>query len=275
MIQALDSLMKTKGRDGLAEILKEVLDFLMKHKGRIGLEDNLGTGVDSAKDASASDEQRHASSEGTPQPGPSAGTAENFAEAARNYCARLQATEREFREHFNRNVLPWAEAMVTGVHMIELDLHAAYRQTRMVHKERWLEFARYGSAYFAMRSIPTPDLERMILENRAEEYIKGFQFYDPLPCDNYDHGHLCDHGCVRIDCHICRVCAPAATTARSEKQVYKRADLGHHRDDASGKREPGYRDHDAGRRLSSYSIVDSRDGQIDTGGGAVNSDGCW
>ncbi|KAL3675484.1 hypothetical protein R1sor_025432 [Riccia sorocarpa] len=64
----------------------------------------------------------------------------------------------------------------------------------MVHKERWLEFARYGSAYFAMQSIPTPDLERMILENRAEEYIKSFQFYDPLPCDNYDHGHLCDHG---------------------------------------------------------------------------------
>ncbi|KAL3686404.1 hypothetical protein R1sor_008978 [Riccia sorocarpa] len=136
MIQALDSLMKTKGRDGLAEILKEALDFLMKHKGREGLEDNLGTGVDSAKDASASDEQRHASSEGTPQPGPSAGTAENFAEAARNYCARLQAAEREFMEHFNRNVLPWAEAMVTGVHIIELDLHAAYRQTRMVHKER-------------------------------------------------------------------------------------------------------------------------------------------
>ncbi|KAL3686634.1 hypothetical protein R1sor_009208 [Riccia sorocarpa] len=190
LIQALDSFMKTKGRDGLAEILKEALDFLMKHKGREGLEDNLGTGVDSAKDASASDEQRHGSSEGTPQPGPSAGTAENFAEAARNYCARLQVAEREFREHFNRNVLPWAEAMVTGVHMIELDLHAAYRQTRMVHKERWLEFARYGSAYFAMRSIPTPDLERMILENRAEE-----------------------------------VCAPAATTARSEKQVYKRAGL--------------------------------------------------
>ncbi|KAL3696702.1 hypothetical protein R1sor_010778 [Riccia sorocarpa] len=221
----LDSLMKTKGRDGLAEILKEALDFLMKHKGREGLEDNLRTGVNSAKDASASDEQRHASSEGTPQPGPSAGTAENFAEAARNYCARLQAAEREFRDHFNRNVLPKAEAMVTGVHMIELDMHAAYRQTRMVHKERWLEFARYGSAYFAMRSIPTPDLERMILENRAEKYIKGFQFYDPLLCDNYDHGHLCDHGCVRIDCHICRVCAPAATTARSEKQVYKRAGL--------------------------------------------------
>ncbi|KAL3675483.1 hypothetical protein R1sor_025431 [Riccia sorocarpa] len=112
-IQALDSLMKTKGRDGLAEILKEALDFLMKHKGREGLEDNLGTGVDSAKDASASDEQRHASSKGTPQPGPSAGTAENFVEAARNYCARLQAAETEFREHFNRNVLPWAEAMVT------------------------------------------------------------------------------------------------------------------------------------------------------------------
>ncbi|KAL3700913.1 hypothetical protein R1sor_018935 [Riccia sorocarpa] len=217
LIQALDSLMKTKGRDGLAEILNEALDFLMKHKGREGLEDNLRTGVDSAKDASASDEQRHGSSEGTPQPGPSAGTAENFAEAARNYCARLQAissppfwtpatetvelksnnisAEREFREHFNRNVLPWAEAMVTGVHMVELDMHAAYRQTRMVHKKRWLEFARYGSAYFAMRSIPTPDLERMILENRAEEYIKSFQFYDPLSCDNYDHGHLCDHGC--------------------------------------------------------------------------------
>ncbi|KAL3686403.1 hypothetical protein R1sor_008977 [Riccia sorocarpa] len=76
-----------------------------------------------------------------------------------------------------------------------------------------------------MRSIPTPDLERMILENRAEECIKGFQFYDPLACDNYDHGHLCDHGCIRIDCYICRVCAPAATTARSEKQVYKRAGL--------------------------------------------------
>ncbi|KAL3681679.1 hypothetical protein R1sor_024635 [Riccia sorocarpa] len=225
LIQTLDSLMKTKGTDGLAEILKEALDFLMKHKGHEGLEDNLGTGVDSGKDAGASDEQRHASSEGTPQPGPSAGTAENFAEAARNYCARLQAAEREFREHFNRNVLPWAEAMITGVHMCELDLHAAYRQTQMIHKERWVEFARYGLAYFAMRSIPTPDLERMILENRAEEYIKGFQFYDPLPCDNYDHGHLCDHGCVRIDCHICRVCAPAAATARQEKQVYKRAGL--------------------------------------------------
>ncbi|KAL3686422.1 hypothetical protein R1sor_008996 [Riccia sorocarpa] len=93
LIQALDSLMKTKGRDGLAEILKEALDFLMKHKGREGLEDNLwtGHGVDSAKDASVSDEQRHASSECTPQPGPSAGTAENFVEAARNYYERLQA----------------------------------------------------------------------------------------------------------------------------------------------------------------------------------------
>ncbi|KAL3676318.1 hypothetical protein R1sor_026266 [Riccia sorocarpa] len=97
LIQALDSLMKTKGRDGLAEILKEALDFLMKHKGREGLEDNLGTEVDSAKDASASDEQRHGSSEGTPQPGPSARTAENFAEAARNYCARLQASLRSGR----------------------------------------------------------------------------------------------------------------------------------------------------------------------------------
>ncbi|KAL3694214.1 hypothetical protein R1sor_007865 [Riccia sorocarpa] len=101
-----------------------------------------------------------------------------------------------------------------------------YRQrlteTRMVHKERWIEFARYGSTFYAMRNIPVPNLESIIVECRAE-FMKAIGMYKPLPCDNDEHDHICEHGCNSVDCHICRLCAPAAVTAQSERDVFKNA----------------------------------------------------
>ncbi|KAL3690332.1 hypothetical protein R1sor_016641 [Riccia sorocarpa] len=82
----------------------------------------------------------------------------------------------------------------------------------MIHKERWIEFVRYGSASYALRSIPTPDLERMIYENHAEKYMRRFIFYEPLPCNNEEHDHVCPSGCDKLDGHLCRVCAPAANS---------------------------------------------------------------
>ncbi|KAL3686568.1 hypothetical protein R1sor_009142 [Riccia sorocarpa] len=96
-------------------------------------------------------------------------------------------------------------------------------QTRMIHKERWIEFARYGSAFYALRSISTLDLERMIVENRAENYMNKFRFYEPLPCMNEKHDHYCPPGCNIVDGHICRVCSPAANTAQQTHLLVKQA----------------------------------------------------
>ncbi|KAL3676291.1 hypothetical protein R1sor_026239 [Riccia sorocarpa] len=131
--------------------------------------------------------------------------------------------EREFRDNFKNDVLPWARELLKAIHVCELDLHAAYKQTRMIHKERWIEFARYGSAFYALRSIPTPDLERMIVENRAENYMNKFRFYEPLPCMNEEHDHYCPPGCDIVDGHICRVCSPAANTAQQTHLLVKQA----------------------------------------------------
>ncbi|KAL3683674.1 hypothetical protein R1sor_001696 [Riccia sorocarpa] len=197
-----------------------------------GMDENLDIGVD--LDAQAG--QHHTNSSPrrtheagspdnrTPEAGPSVAPGRDYAEAERRYRERLSEIEADFKERWNQIVMPWAQQLLWAVHICELDMHSAWRQTRMIHKERLIEFARYGSAAFALRAIPIPDLERIILENRAEQHLKELWIYPPLPCDNFEHEHdVCEHGCSKVACHFCRVCAPAALTAQSERDVYKRA----------------------------------------------------
>ncbi|KAL3694739.1 hypothetical protein R1sor_008390 [Riccia sorocarpa] len=67
------------------------------------------------------------------------------AETERKYRQRLSVAEKEFKDNFKNDVLPWARELLKAIHVCELDLHAAYKQTRMIHKERWIEFARVCS----------------------------------------------------------------------------------------------------------------------------------
>ncbi|KAL3685216.1 hypothetical protein R1sor_003238 [Riccia sorocarpa] len=188
------------------------------------LEKKLKPAVDStAEKLRKKVEQHHASSSARGSVEPPLRSSAYYEEGERKYRQRLTEIQAEFTRSFNERIAPWAVKLLKALHLCELDLHAAYRQTRMVHKERWIEFARYGSTSYAMRNIPVPDLESIIVECRAEEFMKAIGMYKPLPCDNDEHDHICEHGCNSVDCHICRLCAPAAVTAQSERDVFKNA----------------------------------------------------
>ncbi|KAL3695844.1 hypothetical protein R1sor_009920 [Riccia sorocarpa] len=188
------------------------------------LEKKLKPAVDStAEKLRTKVEQHHASSSARGSVEPPLRSAAYYEEGERKYRQRLTEIQAEFTRSFNERIAPWPVKLLKALHLCELDLHAAYRQTKMVHKERWIEFARYGSASYAMRNIPVPDLESIIVECSAEEFMKAIGMYKPLPCDNDEHDHICEHGCNSVDCHICRLCAPTAVTAQSERDVFKNA----------------------------------------------------
>ncbi|KAL3688424.1 hypothetical protein R1sor_014733 [Riccia sorocarpa] len=155
------------------------------------LEKKLKPAVDStAEKLRTKVEQHRASSSARGSVEPPLRSAAYYEEGERKYRQRLTEIQAEFTRSFNKHIAPWAVKLLKALHLCELDLHAAYRQTRMVHKERWIEFARYGSASYAMRNIPMPDLESIIVECRAEEFMKAIGMYKPLLCDNDDHDHI-------------------------------------------------------------------------------------
>ncbi|KAL3693879.1 hypothetical protein R1sor_007530 [Riccia sorocarpa] len=118
---------------------------------------------------------------------------------------RLEEKKAEFKKPKPKFVVPAREEALRLWHMLLQELDVAYRQTRMVHQDRWRDFALLGVASYAERHHPLLEVKDAMRRSggKEDQSVYDIDTYWPTVCHSFDIEHSCTELCQDLGSHIC------------------------------------------------------------------------
>ncbi|KAL3697283.1 hypothetical protein R1sor_011359 [Riccia sorocarpa] len=125
----------------------------------------------------------------------------------------LEEKQADFISKFVKPAREEALRLAKHKHLMVHELDVAYRQTRMIHQDRWRDFALLGVASFAARHSPLPEVEdaRRGSGEKDDQAVYDLTTYWSTVCHSFDIDHACTEVCEDLGSHICAACSNEET----------------------------------------------------------------